>query len=293
MEDKRTIEEVAKGIKRKIKPESVHQMRGNMFKIAQVSLGSKCGSCGKVFEKDDIGSSVGVIIHKPELKKTNSVVCMECIEYLETKGVKNLEHDIKDTKDKLELLRKERKEQLKEMGGRLNGWVESDIDQKSLEHLEEIVKEGRKELEDYRDKKEKIEGVDTSKWEELEEYLKDQYDVIEDRKYLKHELQIEEYFEEIYRDFFECGQGYYQDEAEVIVRIGDKFYEVTLVGELMSQKQDVGDRLYWIDNLEYVTYRVIDKPVRKEEFYFIQVSEKDYERVIELLNQEGIEDHSK
>lgn len=97
----------------------------------------------------------------------------------------------------------------------------------------------------------------------MEKYLVDQYEVIEDKKYLTDVSDIEDYFEDIARDHMECGQGFYQDEAEFICKIGDKFYEVNVFAEIGSAKQDVGDRLYWIDGFEKITYREIDKPAPK------------------------------
>src|SRR5690625_2208849 len=97
----------------------------------------------------------------------------------------------------------------------------------------------------------------------MEQYLLDQYDVIEDKKWLTSEESIEDYFEDIARDYMECGQGYYQDEAEFICKIGNKFYEVIVYAEIGSAKQDVGDRLYWIDSIEEITYREIEKPAPK------------------------------
>lgn len=97
----------------------------------------------------------------------------------------------------------------------------------------------------------------------MEQYLVEQYGVIEDKKRLTSEESIEDYFEDIARDYMECGQGYYQDEAEFICKIGNKFYEVTVYAEIGSAKQDVGDRLYWIDGIQSVTYREIEKPAPK------------------------------
>src|SRR5690625_5469322 len=97
----------------------------------------------------------------------------------------------------------------------------------------------------------------------MENYLIEQYDVIEDKRWLKDVSDIEDYFEDIARDYMECGQGYYQDEAEFICKIGNKFYEVIVYAEIGSAKQDVGDRLYWIDSIEEITYREFEKPARK------------------------------
>lgn len=97
----------------------------------------------------------------------------------------------------------------------------------------------------------------------MEKYLIEQYDVFEDEKYLTSEKEIIDYFKDVGRDYFDCGQGYYQDEVDLICKIGNKFYSVTIQAEIMSAKQDVGDRLYWVDYITDVTYKEIDKPQPK------------------------------
>lgn len=97
----------------------------------------------------------------------------------------------------------------------------------------------------------------------MEKYLIDQYDVIEDKKWLTDESDIEEYFEDDAREYMECGLGYFTDEAKVICKIGDKFYEVYMAGEVWSSRQDRGDRLYWIENITEVSYKEIEKPMPK------------------------------
>jgi hypothetical protein len=97
----------------------------------------------------------------------------------------------------------------------------------------------------------------------MEKYLKEEYNVYES-EYLTKEEEIEEYFENNGSDFFECGQGFYQDEAEFICKVGDKFYNVEIRAEVLSEKQNVGDRLYWVDNITSVEYEEIPKPQPKE-----------------------------
>ncbi len=97
----------------------------------------------------------------------------------------------------------------------------------------------------------------------MDKYLIEQYGVIEDKKWLKDVSDIEDYFEDIARDYMDCGQGYYQDEVDFICKIGDKFYNVDVCAEIGSAKQDVGDRLYWIDSINRITYHEIKKPEPK------------------------------
>ena len=97
----------------------------------------------------------------------------------------------------------------------------------------------------------------------MEQYLKDEYDCYESED-LKHELQIEEHFKEgDFIDEFECGQGYAEDEIVKLVKIGNKFYNVTINAEIGSAKQDRGDRLYWVESIESVSYEEVNKPLPK------------------------------
>lgn len=101
----------------------------------------------------------------------------------------------------------------------------------------------------------------------MEDYLKEEYDVFYDPKYLRDVEQISDYFKDNGYDLFDCGQGYSQDKAVVIVMIDDKFYEVSIVADIGSSWQDRGDRLYFVDGIESVTYKEIPKPERKDRFF--------------------------
>jgi|SRR5690625_927836 len=125
----------------------------------------------------------------------------------------------------------------------------------------------------------------------MENYLIEQYDVIEDKRWLKDVSDIEDYFEDIARDYMECGQGFYQDEAEFICKIGDKFYEVSVIAEIGSAKQDVGDRLYWIDSINNITYHEIEKPKPKEKFkvqYNLMLTEYQLEELERFMDEQHI-----
>jgi len=98
----------------------------------------------------------------------------------------------------------------------------------------------------------------------MEQYLINEYNVFEDENYLTNENQIEEYFKDNGRDWLDCGQGYARNEAEIICKIGEKFYNVSIEAEIGSSKQDYGDRLYCIDYISYVKYEEINKPLPKE-----------------------------
>ena len=73
-------------------------------------------------------------------------------------------------------------------------------------------------------------------------------------QYLTSVDDMQEFFSDDAADYFECGQGYYQDEAEVIVKIDDKFYKVNMLAEICSEKQDRGDRLYFVESVESIQF---------------------------------------
>ncbi len=91
--------------------------------------------------------------------------------------------------------------------------------------------------------------------------------IYENDKYLKSTSQIEDYFKEDMYDLFDCGQGYYQEEAKALCKIQEKYYEVILKADVVSEKRDRGDRLYWVEDIESVTWKEIPKPIPKETWY--------------------------
>lgn len=97
------------------------------------------------------------------------------------------------------------------------------------------------------------------------------------------------YFNDEGYDLLDCGQGYYTEEAKIKVFIDGKSYEVTIKGEIDSAKQDRGDRLYWIESIESVTYEEIPTPEPKpRRNYFlnelVNVTEDQYNRVLQAIN---------
>lgn len=71
---------------------------------------------------------------------------------------------------------------------------------------------------------------------------------------LNDESEIVEYFKDCGHEYFECGQGIYQDEAELVIQIKDSYYTVTLSAIVLGNKQDRGDRLYYVDEITDVVY---------------------------------------
>jgi len=92
---------------------------------------------------------------------------------------------------------------------------------------------------------------------------------IHESKWLTNENEIEEYFEELGADFLDCGQGYYQDEGETFVKINEEYFLVKIEASVLGDKQDRGDRLYYVDTIDRVTYEKIT-----------------YEKVTEIMNKD-------
>ncbi len=100
--------------------------------------------------------------------------------------------------------------------------------------------------------------------ESTDNYLEQDYNIIESGDWLKSKDDIDDYFRDS-NHLFECGQGYFQDTVESLVKTMDgKFYKVVTKAEIGSQKQDRGDRLYWVESIESVTFSEIEKPEPKQ-----------------------------
>jgi len=97
----------------------------------------------------------------------------------------------------------------------------------------------------------------------MEKYLKVDYDMYEN-KYLTKEEEIQEYFERNGSEFIECGQGEYEDEAEVLCKVGEKYYKVNIYAEVLGHSMDIGEKLYQVESIKSVIYEEIPKPLPKE-----------------------------
>ena len=125
----------------------------------------------------------------------------------------------------------------------------------------------------------------------MEQYLINDYDVFEDIKWLTDESQIENYFTDNYDDLFDCGQGYYQDEANLICKIKDKFYGVTVKADIRSQRQDRGDDIYFVDYINSVEYEEIDKPLPKDReivTYTISLTKSEKVSLENFMNENSL-----
>ena len=123
----------------------------------------------------------------------------------------------------------------------------------------------------------------------LDPKLKEQYNIFEDKKYLKSENDIIPVFSDIGPDYLDCGQGYYTDTTDIIAYVAGKFYKVTIYAEIMSAKQDRGERLYWVDDIKSVIYAEIPKPEPKsEELFTFYIKEYQVKDAIDVLKNAGI-----
>ena len=126
----------------------------------------------------------------------------------------------------------------------------------------------------------------------MEEYLIKDYGVIEDLDYLTKEEDIEDYFTDEGYNMFECGQGYYNDEITVICKIEDKFYNVTVKAGIGSERQDRGDRLYFVDYIDSVSYEEIEKPKPKNRDSIsikINVTKAELNKLEDFMEESQIE----
>ncbi len=260
----------------KYKKDEIWQVRTEMFEFRN-SIGTKakkkdrvCGECGREYE---IGEMVGMMtIHG----KSNIHLCTSC-------GNKYIELGAIDINENRRI-----RSELESKIYSLNKYEK--LEGIETCNLQPIIDRLEKERDEYLRLQKEIEDNKPSKedWE-IEEYLISQYNVYQDENYLTHESQIEEVFKDIGSEYLECGQGYCQDEAEIIVKIGKKFYNVHVHAELGSAKQDRGDRLYWVEEIDRVTYEEIEKPKEKEELHYsykIKLN-KDTKKFLENLLKEN------
>jgi hypothetical protein len=215
----------------------------------------------------------GIVMQKNKGK--NLAICQECCQVIIDAGVEDL-HTVYQVKQKI-------KQEMIDFIKQHEPYKRTaDLD---IENLQLIVDKinARHELEAL------IEADITANYVETptEQYLKDDYDVYECAGMQSH-LEIPGYFKDCGQQFFDCGQGYYEEEADVLVKIGNKFYEVHIEAETDSQRMDVGDRVYWIDKITDVTYEEVEKPkplLVKEYSYDFNLTLEEKERLEALLEK--------
>ena len=261
----------------KFNKEEVWQVKTEMFDLKnwlEVKTKKKdlfCPECKRSYA--EIGEKIGMMTFHG---KPNTAICNDCgRKYIELGAIDINENQRirKELEDKIYALNPKEK-----LDGVPTSELQTIIDKHEAFNEELRIKE--KEIADNQPSEED--------WE-IEDYLIKQYNVYQDKRYLTHESQIEEVFKDIGYDYLDCGQGYYQDEEEVIVKIGNKFYNVHFYAEIGSAKQAIGDRLYWVERIKSVEWEKIDKPIEKKELYYnykIKLN-KDTKRYFESLLKEN------
>jgi len=190
----------------------------------------------------------------------NKHVCHDCGSKYISLGAEDIEKKINENK----IAKDNLIEKIRSLGNyNESGYYSIKLNDIEISKLEIIYTEKKTEKEESN----RIEAI-VLPVVETEEYLIKEYGVVENAKYLKCVEQIEDYFKDEYSDLFDCGQGFYQEKASVICKIGGKFYDVLIVAEIGSAKQDRGDRLYWVESIEKVTWKEINKPLPKEKLTF-------------------------
>lgn len=62
------------------------------------------------------------------------------------------------------------------------------------------------------------------------------------------EDEIVYYYKDCGREYFDCGEGYYQDDATIYIELDSgKIYEVNMEANCEGNKTDYGDRIYFVD----------------------------------------------
>lgn len=256
------------------------KVRTNMFKkelFIGLRKGSRCEICSINFENQD-----NDIAMRATQGQKNQIICHKCALAFIENGEEDISAKISFENDK----RKQLIQMIEDTGVYRKSYYEKSLEDLSQDELQKkyiYCKE-------LKEKKDKIDSISISPEEaEIEHYLIKDYRVIQDVNYLKCEEQIKDYFEDDYHEYFDCGQGYFQDEADVIVKIAKKYYKVKLYADICSAKQDIGDRLYWVENLEKVKYKEIEKPLQKDrkdvKFKVVGVSKEEQLELISFLEK--------
>jgi len=248
-------------MKQKWNKEKVTCVRTDMFKTdlwlktRTLVKESKCQNCGRLLK--ECSGEVALIQVIGELNKW---ACKDCGEMYINLGAEDISKNVKTLKDAKENIILDIRS--------LGNYNEREHYSEKLEDLD--IKELEEIYTEYKTKKDEQDRIDDIVIPKedigMEEYLPIDYGVIEDPEWLKCPEKFKDYPWD--DDYFECGQGYFTDTELVIVKIGKKFYEVTITAEIMSSKQDRGDRLYWVEDINTVDYKEIDKPLPKENITF-------------------------
>lgn len=259
-------------MKSKIKNKVTHvwstfSTKETWFKIRTSEKDAFCKNC-KTDLRIDKEQHIGLAFVENSM---NCILCQDCCKHFILLGAIDRDAKVKELN--------ETKESLIEQIGNYNFsnlfWRKK-LSELNIEELKEVL-----EAKLAYDGKEKLIQEDILNYvdEPTEQYLKDEYNLIEDKGWLKTHLLLNDYFLENGNVYFECGQGYYNDEVNLYVKIGNKYYDVTVTAEINSAKQDYGDRLYWVESIKSVTWKEISKPLPKTKIeYTYKLLMTDYQK---------------
>lgn len=239
------------------------------LKIRTKDKDQKCANCNKLFI-DDSSEYIGLATIKGS---PNIAICSECSDLF----IKNGAVDIQQVRLNNDDLKRNLMDNILTISDKLNlGYKEEiksewykhkELKSKNLEELNKIDKEVTKLYEDYLQVQKEIEEnyVDTP----LEQYLIDDYGFSQ-FKDVKHTSHIEDHYKDCGQELFDCGADEYEDEVTTFLKIGNKYYQVTIEAEINSTKNIEGCyRYYWVEKVSKVSWIEIDKPLPKEEHKYI------------------------
>ena len=92
---------------------------------------------------------------------------------------------------------------------------------------------------------------------------------------------IVDYYKDMGKEYFDCGEGYYEDATTIYVELDSgKIYEVNMEANCEGNKTDWGDRIYFVDEITSVTFKevgelwVINQQLEQLEYEKKEVAEK-------------------
>jgi len=215
----------------KYKPEEIQAVRKNFIDKEswlvhrKKKSEQKCTECKRLYTdiKDDMIAFISPI------GKLNSHLCNDCADKYVELGVIDMDAKRKESKAVKDNLISEISRlleilgQLRKMNNKYSKYYTAGLEKKENEELEIIISDLNKRVE-Y---KNMVDLIDSSNWE-LEQYLVDDYDVIMDKKYLKHEGQIVNYFSSDMYDYFDCGRDIIKTRQTLLQKLQINFIKLLL-----------------------------------------------------------------
>ena len=95
------------------------------------------------------------------------------------------------------------------------------------------------------------------------------------------EDRIVDYCKDCGKEYFDCGEGYHQDDATIYIELDSgKIYEVNMEANCEGNKTDYGERIYFVDKITSVTFKevgelwVINQQLKQLDYEKKEVAEK-------------------